>query len=129
MATKVKPQTKGKDKGTVESKGTKKAKGRKGFKISETPYDVAMPDGFNFDDYKPLKKKNFAQEYTYFEHRALAAEHRAAKFRQMAKDSKKYGSTADRAKARRLVKLQTKMEELKTQLIEQGVDVEQLLAT
>ena len=39
----------------------KESKKKAAFKISEKPYGVAMPAGFDFKTHKPLRKKNFAE--------------------------------------------------------------------
>jgi len=91
------------------------------------PFQTSVPDGYDFAAHKSLKKRDFAAEWLYLEFRAKDMDYRAEKFRKQAEASKKLGSVADRAKAKRLVRLQDKMEELKKQLQEQGVDVDSLL--
>ena len=112
----------------IEIKTVKVSKGRTGFKVSETPYDVTMPDGFNFKDYKPLKKKNFKDEALYFEHRAEEMAYKMTAFKAQAEEARTTGSAADRRKKKQIVKLNAKMNELKEQLVAQGIDVEALIA-
>ena len=109
---------------TVEVKPTK----RVGFKISEKAYDIAMPDGFNFDDYKMMARKNFTTEEIYWDHRAVEAQWRVEQFKARAADCRANGSAADRRKKKQIVRLNSKMNELKAQLIAQGIDVEALIA-
>ena len=90
------------------------------------PFKV-LPTDFDFDTMKGLKKKSFATEAAYYDYRAKEMDHKAAKFRVQAEEAKKTGSGAERNKAKKLVKLQSKMAELKAQLAAQGVDVDALL--
>ena len=113
---------------TVEVKTSKVAKARVAFKISETPYDVTVPEGFDFKVHKVLKKKNFATEALYYEHRVEEMNFKAAKFAALAEESRTMGSAADRRKKKQIVRLNSKMNELKAQLIAQGIDVEALIA-
>ena len=92
------------------------------------PFTAAVPEGFDFKTNRSLKKKDFKEDYLYFEHRAEECDFRSVAYREEAAEVKKLGSAKDRGKAKRLVKLQDKMVELKEQLSKQGVDVEKLLA-
>ena len=114
---------------TTTTKPKKESKKKAAFKISEKPYDVSMPDKFSFKVHKPLRKKNFTEEYLYFEHRRWYAEYQANVWDAKAEESKKLGSAKSRRQKKAVVKLQNKMEELKAQLTKQGVDVEALLKT
>ena len=114
--TKVSPKT------TTVSK-----KKKTNFKIREKAYDVKVPVNFNFDDYKPLKKKNFTTEALYFEHRRAAALHQAEVFGKKAEESRTLGSTKERRQKKQVVKMQEKMSELRKQLEDQGIDVKKLL--
>lgn len=91
------------------------------------PFAVAVPEGFDFKTNKSLKKKDFKEDYLYFEHRAAECDFKAVAYREEAVEVKKLGSAKSRGSAKRLVKLQDKMAELKKQLTDQGVDVEKLL--
>jgi len=113
---------------TVEVKTVKVNKKREGFKIAKEPYDVTMPEGFNFKDYKPLKKRNFTTEALYYDHRAEEMAYKMAGFRAQAEECRTMGSAADRRKKKQIVRLNSKMNELKAQLIAQGIDVEALIA-
>ncbi len=97
------------------------------FKISKDPYDVAVPDDFNFKDYKTLKKKNFKDDELYYRHRAEEMEFKREAFVVKADEAKRLGSSSDRRKKKQIVKLQVKVTELKQLLTDRGIDVEALL--
>lgn len=103
------------------------AKTKTGFKISKDPYDVAVPNGFNFKDYKSLKKKNFKTDELYYRHRAEEMEFKREAFVVKADEAKKLGSSSDQRKKKQIVKLQAKIVELKQLLTDQGIDVKTLL--
>lgn len=113
---------------------SKDKKGRTEFKLvghkdeKVYPFQVAMPEGFDFKINKPLKKRDFTADHLFYEYRALEMEFKAVGFRAQAEEAKKLGSAKDRSSAKRLIKLQDKMGELKEQLTKQGVNVEELLA-
>ena len=92
------------------------------------PFKVAVPEGFDFKLHANLKKKDYISDYLYFEFRAAGAENAVISFKELAEEAKKLGSSKDRAKAKRLVKMTSKLSELKQQLIAAGVDVEALLS-
>lgn len=124
MVKSTKKTTKKVEVKTVEIKKTK----REAFKISKEPYDVAMPEGFTFVDFKLLKRANFTTEALYFEHRAEEYRYKTNMFDARAVESRTMGSSADRRKKKQIVRLNEKMNELKAQLTEQGIDVEALIA-
>jgi len=105
----------------------KKVVARTAFKISEEPYEVMIPDGFDFKVHKVLKKKNFKDDAMYYDHVAAGLDWKAKLFRSKAEECRKLGSPAERAKKRQMIRLNEKMEELKAQLTEQGIDVKALL--
>jgi len=90
------------------------------------PFTVVPPD-FDPSKHKGLKKKDFAEEATYFEYRAQMAEMAAKAFRVKAEESKAMGSSKDRAAGKRLKKMMVKAKELRAQLVAQGVDVDAFL--
>lgn len=92
------------------------------------PFKEATPEGYEFGKFKPLKKRDFVEDWLYYEHRAQEMEAKAKAFHEQADESKKLGSGKQRAKAKRLVKLRTQIAELTQALKDQGIDVEQLLA-
>lgn len=89
------------------------AEKKTGFVISKELYVVAVPDGFNFKDYKALKKKNFKTDELYYNHRAKEMEFKHDAFVVMADEAKTLGSSSDRRKKKRIVKLQIIVTELK----------------
>ena len=112
----------------VKTTKPKKESKRKGaFKVSEKAYDVAMPDKFDFKVHKPLKKSNFTEEHVYFGHRAEYAKYQVKVWEAKAAESKLLGSTKERRQKKAVVRLQSKMTELRTQLEKQGIDVTALL--
>jgi hypothetical protein len=96
-------------------------------KVKDKRYTVAVPTGFDFNQNKPMKKRQFASDAIYYEHRAAQMDHKATAFRAKADECKKLGSHADQVKTRKLEKLNVKMLELRKELEAQGVDVEELL--
>jgi hypothetical protein len=123
MAKKVTPQGKKAETKSEPKKVTK----RTGFKIAAEPYDVAVPPGFNFLNYKPLKKKNFATEALYYEHRVAEMDFKSDSFAAQAEEARKFGDSKQRNKAKKIVKLNEKMAELRKQLTAQGINVDELL--
>ena len=87
----------------------------------------SVPADFDYDAHKPLKKRDFAEEYMYLEYKAAECEAKASQFRKEAEECKKLGSSSARAAAKRLVKMTEKMGELTQQLKAAGVDVDALL--
>ena len=112
------------------AKKTRKAREPKyaAFSLKAAPFDVAMPEGFTFDEHKPLKRKDFQHDRFYFAHKAEAYDFLADKMRAAAENAAKYGSRKERTKAKRLERLQAKMNELRAELEADGIDVEALLA-
>lgn len=110
------------------TKPKKESKKKAPFKIAKDPYDIRMPDGFNFKTHKPLKKANFVEEFVYFGHRAEYAKYQVSVWETKAKESKLLGSTKSRRQKKAVVRLQDKMTELKKTLEKQGINVEALLA-
>jgi hypothetical protein len=110
----------------ITDKSVEKKTGRTGFKPATTPYDVAVPPEFNFADHKPLKKKNFASEELYYNHRAAEMDYKAGLWRKKAEEAKAAGTPKARQAKRRLEKMMVKLEEMKKELAAQGVDVTKL---
>lgn len=90
------------------------------------PFSETPPD-FDFNKYKGLKTKDFETTAAYLEYRADALEFKAAKLRNDAEMERKFGNKADRSKAKRIKKYLSKIDELKAQLEEQGIDVNELI--
>ena len=87
---------------------------------------VPGPD-FRFDYYAPVKRTTFKSDELYLRHKANELRWRASGLDKKADEAKLLGSTADRAKAKRLQKMQAKMADLRAELEKQGIDVDALL--
>jgi hypothetical protein len=87
-----------------------------------------IPTDFDSKKHLPLSRKDFAEEHLYFTLRAAQYMKQVKFFEAKAEDAKKTGNVADKARARRLLKMQEKMAELRAQLEGQGVDVDTLLS-
>ena len=88
---------------------------------------ATLPTDFDFAKHAGLKKKDFANTGEFFEYKAKECEAKAAAFRVKAKEESTTGGGKAKQKARRLVKMIDKMDELKKQLALQGINVEELL--
>lgn len=89
----------------------------------------SVPADFDPKKHKPLKKTDFASEATFCEMRADEFERKAADLRQEAELIRKGGGKKAAQKAKRLAKMQERMEALKKELAESGIDVESLMAS
>lgn len=94
---------------TEDSEGTPK---RPAFKAQDASIKVAMPEGFNFESFKPLKTKAFESKAIAFEHQALFYEWKAKLLHAKATEERTYGDKTTRATAKRLDKGLEKMREL-----------------
>lgn len=88
----------------------------------------AIPTDFDPKTHKPLKRTDFKDEGLFLEMRAADLEARAAKLRKEASTIRELGSAADRAKAKKLLLMQERMQELMASLREQGIDPDAILA-
>lgn len=70
------------------------------------------PENWDSKIHKPLNKGDFKNEYDYLDWRAADYEARAASMRKEAEQIRKLGSSADRAKLKRIDAFQEKMLEL-----------------
>lgn len=86
------------------------------------------PADFDPKAHKPLRRGDFENESVFLIHRADEFEARAKAYRTEAEAVSKLGSAQDRAKTKRLAAMQKKIEDLKKQLADQGVDVEAMMA-
>jgi len=86
-----------------------------------------VPEDFDSRTHKALKKTDFETDGAFFRMRAAQCQANADKFMKEAELSDKLGSRKDRAKVKKLEAMQSKMEELKKQLAEAGVDIESLV--
>jgi hypothetical protein len=92
------------------------------YPFTETPKD------FDFKAMKGLKKKDFATDEAFFLYKAAEAEYKIGMWNARAEEAKTMGSSKERSKAKRLVRMQGKVEELTKALEAQGIDVAALLA-
>jgi len=88
-----------------------------------------VPADFDPKKHKPLKRKDFKDESVFLLSRAAELEKKAAWYRTEAENVKKLGSVKDRVKAKRLLAMQKRMQELQASLAAEGVDVAALLGT
>lgn len=120
--------------GTVDKKAGKKDKIKKVkhpslFDAEGAPIKLtAVPEDHDPRLHLPLKKNDFENEWTFLEMKALAAEQTAAKLRKEAETIKSLGSSADRARAKKLLAMQERMSELMESLRAQGLDPDAILA-
>lgn len=124
------PGTKGDEAAAAEKKGKifhpalkADAEGKPTVKLEEVPAD------YDPKKHKPLKKSDFASEATYCIMRAEELERKAADYRQEADLIKKGGGKKAAQKAKRLAKMQERMEALKKELAESGINVEELMSS
>lgn len=88
-----------------------------------------LPDDFSFAKHKIIKKMTWERDDMFFDHLASKQEEEAKGNREKAEECRKLGSAAERGRAKRLLKMQSKIDELKTALTEKGIDVNALLAS
>lgn len=117
--------------GTKDDKGAKEKKQRVKYpgltKDGKAVKLAAIPDDYDPKVHKPLGRKDLEDESLWYELKARDFERKAKLMREKGEESKKLGSVADRAKAKRLLALQKRFNELKQKLTSQGMDVESLL--
>ena len=76
----------------------------------------ALPSDFDPKVHKPLGRKDFANESTFWLLKAANAEKAAAKYKQFAEDAGKAGAVKGNATAKRLLALQRKLAEVEAAL-------------
>lgn len=86
-----------------------------------------LPEGFSFAKHKLIKKNTWEKDHMFFDHLANKNQEEADLNREKAEDCRKLGSAAERGRAKRLLKMQGKIDELKEALVKKGVDVAALL--
>ena len=102
--------------------GLKDADG-KAVKLSEVPAD------YDRKIHKDLKRGQFTDDAQFFGFMASRAQAKVDFFLRKAEEAKRVGNTADRARAKKLLKMREQMAALRKQLEEQNVDVDALLAS
>ena len=123
MAPKKKDSKKVKDVSKKEKKP-----GRTDYPIKDGDTIEALPDDFDFAKHKAVAKKFWDADWKYVQHRAEECTWKAGVLEAKALKMKELGSKKDRQRMNRLQKMTAKMEELKKELEESGVDVEAPLA-
>lgn len=83
---------------------------------------TAIPDDFDPKKHVPLQRKAFADDGLFWEMRAVHAEKQAVEYRRRAEESKRLGGVKDKAKAKQLIRMVERLEALKKQLADQGLD-------
>ena len=89
----------------------------------------AYPEDFDSKQHKPLKKGNFEDETVWMLHQADVLEGRAKKIREDVELIRKTGGKKAQAKVKKLLAIQNKLAQLESELSDEGVDVEALLAS
>lgn len=85
-----------------------------------------LPDDFNPKLHAPFGKNDFKTDGDYLRHRGDVLKAKSEQLYGEARLADKMGSRSDRAKAKQLQKMQTKMAELRQQLIDAGVNIDEL---
>ena len=117
--------------GSADNKAEKQSKVSYPGLFNEAGEDIKLttiPTDWDHKLHQPLTRKSFEDESLWFTMRAVDCEKRAKFYRDAAEDHKKLGNVKDRAKAKKLVQMQKRFDELKAQLASQGVDVDSLLS-
>ena len=86
------------------------------------PFTTAPAD-FDGKKHLPFKKKDFKEEHMYYEWRLGIARANLAKLEAAYAESKATGGTKDKAGAKRLVKMASRMADLQQKLAAKNVDV------
>lgn len=94
---------------------------------SRTVRFTEWPADFDPKTHKPLTRSQFADESVYYTHQADAFEARAKRFRGLATQSKQLGGLKDKTKAKKLLKMQARLNELRASIEADGTDVAALL--
>lgn len=113
--------------------GGKKGKGKK---EKKTRVAYAIPEGgltewpadFDPKKHKPLARAAFKDETVWLDKKATLHEEAAKKLREEAENIRTLGPSASSAKARKLLKVQNELDELRAMLAAQGVDPDVMLA-
>lgn len=112
----------------AEAKKEKEKKKLVPYPVPEGKLDN-WPDDYDPKTHKPLRGHHFKDESVYWLRRADELEDQAKKFRQKAEEIKQLGGVRDVKKAKRLIKMQKQLAELKKALGDEGADVDAILAS
>jgi hypothetical protein len=128
-APKAGPQAPSAAPGAKEPKAKKEKKAKRvdypGLKDAEgKPVSFeTIPTDFDSKIHRPLPRRAFKNEATFWELKVTAAEKHLAKVKQMAEDAKKTGGLADKGKAKKLLNMLARAKELEAELAgELGAD-------
>lgn len=88
-----------------------------------------LPKDFDFVKHRPIKRTAWERDDMFFDHLALKYEGLMKQNKDKAKECRLLGSAAERTRAKRLLKMTVKIEELKIALRGKGIDVDRLLAS
>ncbi len=88
---------------------------------------LKVPENFDPKNHKPLLRKAFKEDAIFFDWKADLAGLACKRYRLRAEESRKFGNIADRTKARKIMKMQDKIADLRKELEGQGIDVDSLL--
>ncbi len=87
-----------------------------------------LPEDYDSKQHKPLRKKDFENEWDYFDYQAGEHERLAEKCAASAEQSRKMGTGPQRKSAKRALKLREQLNALVADLKAEGVDTDALLA-
>ncbi len=85
-----------------------------------------VPDDFSAKLHEPFTRADFIGDGDYLRHRADGFKVKSEQLYAEARLADKMGSRSDRAKAKQLKKMQEKMGELRQQLIDAGINIDEL---
>ena len=88
-----------------------------------------LPEDYDPKAHKPLKKSDFAHDYVFMRVQAGMLQARAERMFEEALTLEKLGSPKDRVKAKKLIAMQKRMEELKAELAGEGIDLDAIMAS
>jgi len=100
----------------------------KTWKCADKSVDCEMPEGFTFEEYKPLVRRAFTHDKFYWGHRVQLLQGKLDHAIEQRDYAAKFGSKDEQKKAAKRIKMQAKMQELQKTLEASGIDISALLA-
>lgn len=104
------------------------------FPVPDEKFDVSVPEGFEWDKYRPLKKSEFQADHLYYMHRAAdftyrieVLQNKVDEYNRLAEEAERWGSAEQQKKIKRLKKMQKQTDTLQQELLDDGLDVGALL--
>lgn len=88
---------------------------------------TSAPADFDGRKHFPLKKKDFKEEYMFYEWRLSIARQNVEKLEKAVAEAKATGGSKDKAGAKRLVKMAQRLSDLQQKLAAKNVDVGSIL--